>query len=80
MPVATLSQLTVRLEEAEAALHALATGTAAVEVTDSNGEKLVYNRASISELRKYVADLQAQIDAIGAASKAKAYGPLTPYF
>ena len=31
-----------RLEEAQEALHQLLTGTAAVSVTDQNGERIIY--------------------------------------
>jgi len=51
------------LTEAKAALHALATGTAVVEVRDSSGESVRYTRANLSSLRNYIADLEAKIAA-----------------
>ncbi|WP_368924611.1 MULTISPECIES: gpW family head-tail joining protein [Brevundimonas] len=50
-----------RLRDAEAALHALLTGTAAVEVSDQNGERVKYNQASAPRLQAYVDRLRAEI-------------------
>ncbi len=50
-----------RLEEAQEALHQLLTGTAAVAITDQNGEKVEYRPANRAALERYVADLNAQL-------------------
>ena len=50
-----------RLEEAQEALHQLLTGTAAVSVTDQNGERVIYQPANRAALERYVADLTAQL-------------------
>lgn len=50
-----------RLEEAQEALHQLLTGTAAVSVTDQNGERIIYQPANRAALERYVADLTAQL-------------------
>lgn len=64
-----------RRDEAENALHALLTGSQAVEIQDQNLERITYTRASVGELRKYIADLAAQIAAMSGGSNASAYGP-----
>ena len=50
-----------RLNEAQTALHELLTGTAAVSVTDQNGERVIYQPANRAALERYVADLEAQL-------------------
>lgn len=57
-----------RLNEAEAAYHALVTGKAAVELRDSNGETVRYTAPNRAALAAYIADLKRQID--GTASGA----------
>ncbi len=49
------------LDEAESALHALATGTSVVEFRDQNGETVKYNQASRSGLLAYILDLKRQL-------------------
>ena len=58
--MADLGTLQARLAEAEAALHALATGTKVVAV-ERNGKKLTYTAATMAQLRGYIADLNGQI-------------------
>ena len=71
--------LAERLVEAEAAYHALQTGSGVVEVRDSNGESIRYTQANASRLRAYILDLKQQI-AAEAAGKAVQVGPLRPIF
>ena len=42
------------LAEAETAYHRLLTGTAVAEVTDQNGEKVVYSKADQGKLLRYI--------------------------
>lgn len=56
-----MATLAERLAEAEAAHHELLTGRGVVEVTDSNGESLRYQQASIGRLASYISDLRRQI-------------------
>lgn len=77
--MASLTTLQNWVTEAEQALHRLATGSAVTVVVDQNGERVEYGRATMGQLRQYIADLKGQIAAIG-SSGAKAYGPLRPFF
>lgn len=61
MSVAQKRQLLV---EAEAAYHNLMLGQAAVEVTDQNGEKIVFNRTSKAALAQYIQELKSQIGVV----------------
>lgn len=67
--------LTERLAEAEAALHALNTGTAVVEVRDSTGESVRYSPANAFRLRNYINELKAEIAGTSAARR-----PMRPIF
>lgn len=51
-----------RLEEAQAALHALATGTQRVQIRDASGRQISYAPADVGQLRAYIAELKAQLD------------------
>jgi len=62
-----------RLAEAESAYHDLMTGKAVVEVTDQNGEKVVFHRASASKLAQYIQSLKTQV---GSGNR----GPMRVYF
>ncbi len=62
-----------RLAEAESSYHDLMTGKAVVEVTDQNGEKVVFNRASASKLAQYIHSLKLQLNAGNR-------GPMRVYF
>lgn len=53
----TLQQM---LAEAEAAYHALMTGSMAVSVT-KDGRRVDFSRADIDKLRNYIANLKAQL-------------------
>ena len=50
-----------RFAEAQAALHALMTGTSVVEVRDSTGESVRYSQANSARLQVYIRELQAEI-------------------
>lgn len=47
-----------QLAEARAAYHRLMIGEALVSITDQNGERVEYNRASAPRLAAYIADLE----------------------
>ena len=73
--MATLSE---RLTEAQAAQHALLTGSAVEEVRDSNGETIRYTPATRGALASYISDLKRQI-AIEAGSTPTT-GPMRVWF
>jgi hypothetical protein len=51
-----------KLVEAEAALHSWMTGDTVAQYTDQNGESVRYaGRASLSQLRAYIAELKNEI-------------------
>lgn len=64
-----------RLVEAEAAYHALLTGKSAVEVADSNGDRIRYTTANRRDLKAYIDDLKAEI-----GETSRYGGPLRPVF
>ena len=70
--MATKTQL---LAEAEAAFHRLMTGTAVVEVRDSNGETVKYNSTTKNSLSIYIQSLRRDLGLIDAGS-----GPMRVYF
>lgn len=59
-----LATLQARLVEAQAAYHTIMLGGGVVVVVDQNGERVEYSRASGPALAKYIATLQAQINAM----------------
>lgn len=61
--MATIAVLKDRLEQAEEALHELATGTAVTDLVDQNGQTTRYyrNAQSMGELRRYISELKAII-------------------
>lgn len=74
----TLEQLQAMLAEAQSAYHTVMMGGGVVVVVDQNGERVEYNRASGPALLKYIAMLQAQINAL--LGVAVIGGPLRPFF
>lgn len=50
-----------KIDEAEAALHALQTGTLARVIVDRNGERVEFSAANRSALISYLADLKRQL-------------------
>lgn len=64
-----------RLVEAESAYHALMMGRSAVEVRDSSGEMVVYQRANAAQLSAYISKLKLEI-----AGAPATRGPLGVYF
>jgi hypothetical protein len=46
------------LTEARAAYHRLQIGEALVELRDSNGEQVIYNRAKLPQLAAYINELE----------------------
>lgn len=56
-----MATLQDRLNEAEAAYHALQTGQAVVEVRDSDGSSVRYTSANAARLYAYIEDLKRQL-------------------
>ncbi|WNO28872.1 putative head-tail adaptor [Stenotrophomonas phage vB_SmaS_Bhz60] len=74
----TLEQLQAMLAEAQSAYHTAMMGGAVTVVVDQNGERVEYSRANPASLLKYIAMLQAQINAL--LGVAVIGGPLRPLF
>lgn len=55
--MATTAEIQTRLTEAEAALHALATGQRVVDVW-RDGRRVTFSQATIGQLRDYIAQLR----------------------
>jgi hypothetical protein len=53
----------VRLAQAEEALHNLITGRMARVVVDQNGERVEFTMTSVAQLRAYIETLKAGTDA-----------------
>lgn len=73
--MADLATLQARLDEAEAAEHALMTGMKAVEVTGSTGSKVRYSETNFAELQRYIAKLKAAIASASGMRRGRAYRP-----
>lgn len=73
-----LEQLQAMLAEAQKAYHTAMMGGAVVVVVDQNGERVEYSRTNPGSLLKYIAMLQAQINAL--MGVAVIGGPLRPLF
>lgn len=56
-----MTELQIRLKEAEAAYHQLMMGQQIVMIRDSNGEQVQYGNASASRLMAYIMQLKAQL-------------------
>lgn len=67
--------LSEQLADAEKAYHDLMTGTAVVEVTDQNGERVKYQAANAFRLAAYIQDLRAKLNPVTAAT-----GPMRFWF
>ena len=65
-----------KLDEAEAAYHALLTGTQPKVVVDQNGERVEYTSANATRLYLYIQQLKAQIT----PSTAAVNRPLNVFF
>ena len=67
--------LQTRLDEAEAAYHALMTGQAVAEFRDHNGETVRYTAANASRLLAYIQSLKMQLGKLppGALSPGRAW-------
>lgn len=76
--MASITQLQTWLVEAQNAYHTLMIGGGVTVVVDQNGERVEYNRANALSLVKYIASLQAQINA--AQGRAVTGGPLRALF
>lgn len=60
--------LETRLQEAEAAYHALMSGQSVAEFRDSNGELVRYTPANAFRLQGYILQLKSQLGLIPAGS------------
>ena len=49
-----------KIDSAKTALHSLLTGELPKVVVDQNGERVEYNSTSVSKLRQYIAELEAE--------------------
>lgn len=69
-----MATLQERLEQAEAAYHDLMIGKAAIDLTDSNGERVRFyaDSASRATLRAYIDDLKRQLGILTVS------GPMRP--
>lgn len=56
-----MATLQERLDEAEAAYHALQLGQSAVEVRDSDGSSVRYTPTNVGRLLAYIQDLKSQL-------------------
>lgn len=63
-----LPSLTECLAEAELAYHGLMCGRSVVSVTDSDGSRIEYSRATVKNLTLYIADLKRRIGGVGRPS------------
>ena len=63
--MATTAQLETRLSEAEAALHALNTGSQVAKLKDASGDEVEYTKADVGRLERYIASLKAQLGQAG---------------
>jgi len=69
-----IATLNARLEEAEAALHALLTARKPVTLRKADGSTVTYQLAQGKELQAYVSDLKAQIAVAGGGRGRRAIG------
>lgn len=53
------TEAALRLSQAKAARHSLLTGKQVVTFTDPSGRRLEYTPASLAELERYIAELEA---------------------
>lgn len=65
-----------RLNEAEAAYHALVTGRAVAEVRDQNGETVRYSKADLSKLQLYINSLKDALKATASGLPGGGVGPM----
>lgn len=62
--MADVATLQLRLAEAELAYHRLQTGTSTVAVQQDDMQ-VTFNLANVDRLRSYIAELKAQLSALG---------------
>lgn len=65
-----------RLAEAKAALHNILLGKGVQRVQDSNGEAVTFTTASVSRLRAYIKELEAEV----AGDAPSSGGSIRPWF
>ena len=73
MPVNTTTH--ILLKEAEAAMHALMTGTQVIEVKDQNGETIRDNQAKKGDLAIYIEMLRLKLGLVEPGT-----GPMRVFF
>lgn len=67
-----LETLALQLSEAQTAFHLLSTGAQTVSV-GTGDTRVSFTPATVSDLRRYIADLQAAIASFGGASPRKGF-------
>lgn len=72
-----LAPLATRIEEAKNQMHLLQTGKAARVVVDQNGERVEFSMTNIGQLRAYITELEAQLNA---PATPVPYGPIGFFF
>lgn len=65
-----------RLAEAKKALHNILLGRGVQRVQDSNGEAVTFTTASVSRLRAYIKELEAEV----AGDAPSSGGSIRPWF
>lgn len=70
-----MAATTTLLAQAEQAYHRLMTGTAVVEVRDSNGETIKYNANSATKLASYILLMKRELGLITEGT-----GPMKVWF
>jgi len=61
--------LRAQIAEAKEALHKIMIGGQASSIRDQNGEQVEYSKTNVSELRRYIADLQAELNCRGSGNR-----------
>ena len=69
-----MTDLQTKLEEAEAAYHALMTGQSVAELRDQNSEMIRYTPANAARLLAYIQSLKQQLGLIAPGSLGPARG------
>jgi hypothetical protein len=63
------TEISVRLAEAQTALHALMTGKQVVSITDPSGRRVDFTAAKREDLERYIQNLRAQTASDGSVAR-----------
>lgn len=63
------TEISLRLTEAQTALHALMTGKQVVSITDPSGRRIDFTAATREDLERYIQSLRAQTAADGTVAR-----------